>query len=875
MPNKLLLYLPIILLSRLPGQAQISENFSDGNFTENPAWTSNSGDWVVNAAGQLQSNNTVTNSHFFITTPSNLATAVQWELYINLSFATSSSNYVDVYLTALSSDLGSTNNTGYFVRIGNTNDEISLYRKDAGTAETKIIDGLDGSVNSSTSNKIKLKVTRDANSQWILYRDVTGTGNNFITEGTATDAVITTSSFFGFLVKQSTVAGFAQKHFFDDVEVKAMVADKDAPVVLSAKAISPNEATVLFDEPVDKSSGEATGNYVVSNSIGTPSTALVDGSNAAIVHLTFAVNIAAFSNSELTVHGVKDIAGNTMVNATVPFMLSTSNTARPYDVVIDEIMAHPLPQAGLPNNEWIELKNTSAAAINLNGWKINDEAGASGPMPAFVLQPDSFVILCPTANLAAMSLSGQAIAVTSFPSLNNDGEQVWITSSQEKVIHAVNYSVSWHQNELKKKGGWSLEMRDTRNPCSGSSNWKSSIDARGGTPGIKNSADGPNADTEAPKLLRAYTTDSLNIVLVFNEPLDASNALLVNNYTISDGIGLPFTVTPFSPLADKINLVLNQPLLPAKIYTVTVNGLSDCIGNSIPNNNTVRVGLTTVADSLDIVLNEILFNPPPEGSDYIELYNRSNKIVDLKQLFIANLNSTGVVSNIIAASSESYLLFPQNFILLSKDIGWVKSAYITQNPDAFIAADLPSFNDDKGTVIVLNAQGNITDQLAYSEKWHFNLLTNTEGVALERIDYNEPTQSSANWHSAATSVGYGTPAYKNSQYYINETINGQIKISPEIVSPDNDGQDDFATIGYNFPEPGYVANITIFDASGRRVRYLQRNALCGTKGNFIWDGLGQNSQPLPTGIYIVFTEIFNLSGKTKQFKLPIVLARRN
>ncbi len=64
----------------------------------------------------------------------------------------------------------------------------------------------------------------------------------------------------------------------------------------------------------------------------------------------------------------------------------------------------------------------------------------------------------------------------------------------------------------------------------------------------------------------------------------------------------------------------------------------------------------------------------------------------------------------------------------------------------------------------LNAQGNIIDELVYNEKWHFKLIDNDEGVALERIDYNAPTQQQDNWHSAASSVGYGTPTYKNSQY---------------------------------------------------------------------------------------------------------------
>jgi CHU_C Type IX secretion signal domain len=164
--------------------------------------------------------------------------------------------------------------------------------------------------------------------------------------------------------------------------------------------------------------------------------------------------------------------------------------------------------------------------------------------------------------------------------------------------------------------------------------------------------------------------------------------------------------------------------------------------------------------------------------------------------------------------------------------------------------------------------------VVYDSKWNFALISNEEAVSLERINADAASVQS-NFHSAASSVGYGTPTYKNSQNRIDATVQGDITTSPAIVSPDNDGLDDFATIQYNFPEPGYVANITIFDASGRAVRYLERNTLAGVKGYYRWDGLGEKQQKLPVGLYIIYTEVFNLNGKTKKFKNTIVLARRN
>ena len=553
-----------------------------------------------------------------------------------------------------------------------------------------------------------------------------------------------------------------------------------------------------------------------------------------------------------------------------------AQVANRYDIVIDELMADPTPQIGLPNNEWIELRNTSSTAFNLLGWRIGDATGQSGTLPSYNLLPDSFVIVCTASAVAAMSIYGPTISVTSFPSLDNTDDVIYLKSPQNRIIHTVSYTDAWYQNVLKKDGGWSLEMIDTKNPCSGFTNWKASIDVKGGTPAKKNSVNAVNADATAPQLIRAYASDSVNISLVFDEPLDSLKVAAAANYSISDGIGIPQSAIAVVPSFDKVSLRLNTPLLRNKVYTITVSAVTDCKGNIIGTKNNARLGLSEIADSLSIVINEILFNPKSNGTDYVEIYNRSSKIIDLKQMYIANRNTTGVISNIKQLSVDNYLFFPQDFMVITEDPAIVKRDFITQNMDAFVTvASMPSFNDDEGDVIILNAQGNITDELKYDEKWHFKLIDNREGVGLERIDYNATTQSEANWHSAATSVGYGTPTYKNSQYRIDLQVQGEVKLSPEIVSPDNDGMDDFATIDYSFPSPGYVANITIFDANGRTVRYLQRNALCGIKGNFRWDGLGEKFQKLPVGIYVMYTEVFNLAGKKKQFKNTIVLARRN
>ena len=544
-----------------------------------------------------------------------------------------------------------------------------------------------------------------------------------------------------------------------------------------------------------------------------------------------------------------------------------------YDVVIDEVMIDPSPQIGLPNYEWIELKNASSFPINLEGWRLKDLNSSSGPFPEFILQPDSFLIICSSSALPSLSSFGPAIKITSFPSLDNDNNTISISDRNEKIIHAVSYSSEWYQNELKKDGGWSLEMIDTKNPCSGFSNWIASKNKSGGSPGIKNSVDGINKDEVAPKLLNAFANNSTTITLVFDEPVNSVQAASTATFTFDKGLSA-INANAVPPIFDKINLQMDRPIEEGEIYNISVKNLGDCSGNMIGEKNVSKVGLAQDADSFDLVVNEILFNPLPGGVDFVELYNRSKKIIDLKQIYIANRNSSREISSITQSSKETFLLFPEEFISVTTDPVSVKSQYITLNPDAFLKTKtLPSFSNDKGNVIILNQQGNIIDEVSYSDKWHFPLLHNTQGVSLERIDYHSSSIQS-NFHSAATTVGFATPGYKNSQIKLMNELAGEIIITPEIISPDNDGNNDFAVINYSFPSIGYVANITIFDASGRPVRHLQKNSLLGIKGYFHWDGLGEKNNKLPQGIYIIYTEVFNKEGRMKHFKNTIVLARR-
>lgn len=968
--GKFLLLTFSVLIFSFHSKAQLTENFSDGDFTSNPAWAGDVADFIVNANLQLQSNNQVANSNFYLSTPSTKATEAVWEFYTNLTFNTSSTNYVDVYVTASAADLAANSTSGYVIRIGGTADEVCLYKKSNTGVFTKIIDGADGVTNSS-NNTLKIKLIRTVANQWILATDVTGTGNQYITETPVTDATYNTSAFFGINIKQST-ASFFQRHFFDDFSITTYVPDVTPPAIVSATAVFANRVDVLFNEPVTAASGQLLTNYSASNGLGNPTAAQLDATNPALVHLTFAANFPSGAAVTLTVNNVADISGNVQTNGTINFTftatppqllsaiaLSTNNvdvlfnepvttvtaqiltnysagsglgnpataiidptnkalvhlsftgsfanatiyhltvsnvtdlegtpivtanipfsfyTAGIYDVVINEIMADPAPVVALPNSEWIELKNTTGFTINLLGWRLADESGTSGPLPNYNLKADSFVVVCAASSLPALSAYGPALSVTSFPSLNDAGENLTLFNGNGIAIHNVNYNIAWYQNELKKNGGWTLEMIDSKNPCSGANNWIASTDVRGGTPAEKNAAAANNPDTKAPAVLYAFASDPLHVRVVFTEGLTLNSAQLNNAYNINNGIGVPLSAVAVTPQYNSVVLTLATALQAGTIYTLTVSNVKDCSGNNLTS-GTTRLSLTQNINPFDVVVNEILFNPIPSGVDYVEIYNRSNKTVNLKNISIANRNTSGIVSSIYSINNQDQPFFPGDYFVVTTNAAFVKNNYVVQNPAQILEIpSMPSYNDDKGNVIILNEQGIIVDEIKYTDKWHYELLSNKEAVALERINYNDTSllasEQQKNWHSAASSAGYGTPTYKNSQFLINDQVQGTISVTPEVISPNNDGMDDFATIQYQFPEPGYVATITVFDAVGRPVKYLQRNALNGTSGYYRWDGLDDKKRKVPSGIYVIYTEVFNLAGKTKRFKNVIVVSSK-
>jgi hypothetical protein len=275
-----------------------------------------------------------------------------------------------------------------------------------------------------------------------------------------------------------------------------------------------------------------------------------------------------------------------------------------------------------------------------------------------------------------------------------------------------------------------------------------------------------------------------------------------------------------------------------------------------------------------LLINEILFNPPKEGSDFIELYNVGKEPADLSAYLIANRNSSGNVGSVRKLSKNPIMLGGSSLAVITEDTNWLRGYYFI--PDMVVLlqpSSLPSFPDDEGTVVLMSANdSSICDELTYEEGWHFSLIDDRTGVALERVSIHESTASRYNWASAASSAGYGTPGRHNSQRRLTDVSSGVLTVSPKLFTPDNDGQDDYMQVSINPGEPGLTANAMIYDVSGRRARYFLKNENLGTTNVFRWDGYDDAHRRLPPGVYILITDVFGMTGQVRKFKNVIVIA---
>ncbi len=537
------------------------------------------------------------------------------------------------------------------------------------------------------------------------------------------------------------------------------------------------------------------------------------------------------------------------------------------DLLFTEIMADPTPSRGiLPAVEYLELFNRSTTDHLLDGMAITTSGQAARPLGPARLPAGGVLILCDPADSAALSPFGQVLPVERFPTLRNAGDELLLLNSWGDTLLRQTYRPEWHHDAGRANGGWSLERLQADLPGNCALNWASSQDERGGSPGIFQ----PQAGRlpPLPVLLRAFPDSPTEISLFFSAGLNQQNIQDAGTFQLDPFVAVEAVRAGF-PESTVLTLVLAEPLERGRQYTLRVNGgLRDCLGRLMPATDSVSFALPAPLAPGDLVINELLFDPYSGGVPFLELINQSENAVNLRDLSLVNHHAS---SNRAASISQDFLLLPGAYAVITPSFSDLLRDYQIERPAAVVQNELPRLARDRGNISIHYA-GLTIDSFNYDEELHSPFLPATRGVSLERIDPDGPTQSPANWHSAAQTAGFATPTGKNSQLYTGTALAKGLSLPYQVFSPDGDGFNDFLLIRYELDQPGYLLQLWIFDEVGRPVRMLSDGALGGIRGNFKWDGTTSSGHPAPPGIYIITAEMQGPQGQSARSRQVAVLA---
>ena len=853
----LLLLLPFSLF------AQVTDDFSDGDFTHNPTWSGTTESYIVNTNQQLQLN-AEGEGTAYLSLPFMETESMEWHFWIREAFAPSGNNYSDVWLSADNADLSQVTQ-GYFLRFGEggSHDAIELFRKDA-DGQQSICRGVDDAIAASFAVSVKVNCDREGN--WMIQTCYDNSGI-YIIEAQGVDDTYGRGGFFGFWSKFTS--SNSKKCYFDDVYVGPHIADHEPPILITCEVLDITHLKLAFNEALDETSALNPSNYSVDNGLGSP-ISVTFGENPATVVLEFEREIGNGINYTLTVSHVKDLWNNMMETTTMAFSIYEASE---FDIVINEIMADPNPVVGLPEWEYVELYNTTEFGIDLKDWHI--EIGSTdNTFENYVLAPHGYVILCHRDAVPELREYGDCIVFGTF-SVGNTSSAMYLYNKEGVLISMVNFSNTWYHDPGKANGGWAVEQIDPLNPCAAASNWTASVDASGGTPGRLNSVNGEN--NVAPQVERVSMFSNFIIQLWFDQQMNAASLMDLQHFLVEELDEHPDQIetNPIDP--HYVGLVFDHGFEVGVVYTLVINGLTNCVGTAIEADTRVSFGIPNEIAEGDILINEILFDPIASGVDYVELYNNTDKTFDLNTLMLGVIRESfpnPADTTLKEIVTDSRLFLPGTYVLLSTNSEIVGQQYECSTDNFVQMASFPSYANAGGTAILMGKDGTMVDAMYFSEKMHYPLLKVTKGVSLERVAFDQPSMDANNWHSAAEHVHFGTPGYENSMMQTPEPSEDVITISPDVFSPDGDGYDDACFINYHFDEAGYTMNVYIFNVAGQQIRHLAKGELVGQEGSLLWNGLDDNGNRVPIGVYVVVTEVFNFDGKVKKFKNAAVVGTR-
>lgn len=564
------------------------------------------------------------------------------------------------------------------------------------------------------------------------------------------------------------------------------------------------------------------------------------------------------------------------------FLESTLQVGYPQGtIVVNEVMFYP--SAGEP--EWIELYNTSGSVVDVRGWRIGNSRSATRYVLAessLTMQPGSHAVVAKDSTVFDTlypGLSVQLIQPPQLPSffLHNNSDGLVLTDERGALMDSMGYVY-----DRREESGTSIERRDASISSAEARNWAMSQDSTGSTPGRRNDMARFDIDLAIAGLKSVYPDQRGTYV--------ATAIVLNNGTTVVVDFALSLYIDenqdgrreesetrderragPLSP-NDSTTMNFEIDMLPSGRTELMYE--LDLLNDMRPRDNTKVDTVVSRFTSGSLVINEIMFDPATDGSEYLEFYNSSSRSVNVFGWRVSEISPHIDSAGKSGIRMEGIIVPSHSFLVLAADSHAFNSRHSAAgSPTLFTDGSSLGLSSSGEDIILIDLTGQVIDSIAYSPAWHNPEIPGTRGRSLERVSPSIYGNDSRTWSTSADPGG-GTPGRVNSIFTVAIPPSAAIEFQPSPFSPDNDGFEDVTILSYSLPSVSSHVRVRIFDSMGRFIRTLSDGEPAGSSGFIIWNGLNDDGMKAPIGIYVAVLEALGPDGSHITAKGIVVLATR-
>ena len=346
----------------------------------------------------------------------------------------------------------------------------------------------------------------------------------------------------------------------------------------------------------------------------------------------------------------------------IEFTVAQIASIDPGDILVSEFLPNAIGNDDF--KEWIELFNTTGSDIDIRGMLIRDNGSDSHTVesenPVIVPSKGYLVIGESTSTV----LNGGAPVQYSHEdeiTLGNSGDEIYLIS-QGATIHSVAYGdydegVEPIQSVIEEAPTQGRAFGMGTDYCEVASDlWNLQSDPYGtngdlGTPGADNlNVDVCAPDMTPPQLQQAAFGRRHLVAAEFDEPVEATSAMEISNYTMAPSGAMPVSVSQTGPLT--VVLTFFNDFQPDIDYTLSVEDVSDLSGNAI----TPAATMTLSYSLPPVSITEVMYDNRGDDIEWIELHNPTGSPIDLSGWNILD-------DEVYPAVGEGSTVLPQGTIL--------------------------------------------------------------------------------------------------------------------------------------------------------------------------------------------------------------------